>query len=300
MHTPVDASGEPTYYTLIDQAIRSWLADAPGRLAADATKPFDADPDRFRGQFLLVGLAAIDNDRYGSGAADGPEDALRDTAGRERQPLPSDGEPPDEPVSAAASVEFLYGQALLNARAAGVLDARFTALDETRALLASDYLHSLAYASLARLDVSPSIGQACYESMATASRHLAACWTRLRERNDCRSIESVPIDPIVTATAGDLAGILGRADDDCRRALRTTGVVLGLARWQADNSAPEQSSDPLTANLPEDLRVEGCDEVRTSCLDELLAPLPESSALARLRTLADDVVTHSTDRFTHD
>ncbi|WP_136686944.1 polyprenyl synthetase family protein [Halorhabdus amylolytica] len=272
----MDGAPEPdvgrTYREAIDRQIRSWLTGAPTQLADDAARPFDADSDRFRGRFLLLGMA---------------------TTGERR--------PDDRAVQAAATVELLYGQALLNARASGLLDTGFQSIDRSHALLASDYLHSLAYAGLRDLEVEPSIGAACFRSVSAASSRLASAWARVEEGGSA-SIDCVPIEPIVTATAGDLAGILGRADEDCRRALRTTGTALGVARWHSDRDGFEtdrlKSVDEL---LPEEWpgSVVG-DGIGTDSIDELLKPLPDSQPLSRLRELADSVLAGSMDRITYE
>ena len=260
MDWPPDRSDDSTYREAIDRQIRSWLAEAPPRLAEDAARPFDTDAGRFRGQFLLLGLEAIESDR------------------RDGRSIP-----------AAASVELLYGQALLNARAAG-LDTDFEGMDRTRALLASDYLHSLAYAGFEHLEVEPSIGEACFRSVSTATRRLAAFWTRAEE-GTLESIDHVPIEPVVTATAGDLAGFLGRADEDCRRALRATGAALGVARWQAGEPGEDRCGCSMGTVIPDDwpgpVLVDGID---AGGVDDLLAPLPDSRALSRLRDVADSVL----------
>ncbi|WP_135661600.1 hypothetical protein [Halorhabdus rudnickae] len=264
--------GGQTNQEAIDRQIHSWLTGAPTQLAADAARPFDTDSDRFRGRFLLLGMA---------------------TTG-ERQP-------DDLGVQAAATVELLYGQALLNGRASGLLDTGVQGIDRSRALLASDYLHSLAYAGLRDLDVEPSIGKACFRSVSAASSRLASAWERVEESGS-ESIDRVPIEPIVTATAGDLAGLLGRADEDCRRALRTTGAVLGVARGHSDRDNFEtdqlQSVNDL---LPEEwMESVFGDGIGTDNVDELVAPLPDSQPLSRLRELADSVFAGSTNRITHD
>ena len=256
----------------IDQRIRSWLDDAPTRLTEDAMEPFDSDGDRFRGQFLLMGLEAT-----GSNRAD------------------------DQSLTAAASVELLHGQAVLNARAAGLLDTGLGSMGRTRALLASDYLHSLAYAGLNRLGVEDSLGEQCFQSMSNASQNLAACWMRADEEPDA-SIEDVPIDPIVAATAGELAAILGETEADTRRALRATGTALGVARWQesADGSSDDETI-PGVEWFPEawpggDFRA----IIEDKRFEGLLSGLPDSGDLAGLADLIETVGQVQPNRMTHE
>lgn len=251
----------------IDRQIRSWLGEGSTRLTRDAGRPFDVEPDRFRGRFLLLGVAAV--------------------AGRDVD---------ERALPAAASVEVLYGQALLNARATGLLETDFPRIDRTRALLASDYLHALAYAGLRHLDVEPPVGHACFRSLSAASERLAACWTRVDE-DGSSSFDRVPIEPIVTAAAGDLAGVLARADGDCRRALRATGAALGVARWQG---GPGTDADALADVLPDDWPDPALPAVDPDSVDELLEPVADSASLSRLRRLADSVLRQQREGLTND
>lgn len=239
--------------TEIDRRIESWLGDAPARLAADARRPFEVRTDRTRGQYVVLGTRAA------TGGVD-----------------------PEGVLSVAASVEALYAQALLAARASGLADSAFGDMGRSRALLASDYLHALAYTVVARIDVEPSLGETCYRSLARASQQLTAAWSSVpAERTE--SVDHLPIEPIVTATAGDLAGCLARIEHDGRERLRTAGMLVGLADWQDDEAVRQ----PLCLDsFPASVR-ESFETAETRRIAEVLEPLPETEALDSLQTFLE-------------
>lgn len=138
---------------------------------------------------------------------------------------------------AATSVELLHTQALANARATDAMECDI----RDAALLTSDYLHSLAYATLGTVDGDPPMLEACFDSLSSASQRLASLWTHIEQRTG-DSDDPAPIDPIVMGAAGDLAGLLGNNDPDGRAALRKAGAALGIARWKEDRS-PLRRSD---------------------------------------------------------
>lgn len=233
----------------IDRRIRSWLESGPSTLAADASRPFEVRSDRTRGRYVVLGSRA---------AAGGNE-----TRGT---------------LAGAASVEALYAQALLAARAAGLRDTGFEDMERTRALLASDYLHALAYAGVERSAVEPSLGRACYRSLARASTRLTATWSRATQEG-VRSMDRLPIEPVVTAAAGDLAGCLAGLGEEGRQRLRTTGALVGLGDWRAD--IDQDQALPLDFSPSMAPAVEPGDSV------DVLAPLPDTEALDSLEEFVD-------------
>ncbi|MFW5949907.1 MAG: hypothetical protein ACOCR6_00965 [archaeon] len=215
----------------IDRQIQSLFESAPSQLATDARRPFEAVENRFRGRFLVASVRAL------PGRCD-----------------------TDVAVSAAASVELLFGQAWLNERAAGFVDDLPAAVHRTRTLLASDYLHALAYASTPSLSEDPRLGQSWYRSLERATQRLAAAWVRSAGTSDSEITETVPTEPILMGTAGRLAAVLGDAPE-YRDSLIATGTALGITRWR---SSIEGTPSQLTSlELPEVLP----DAVRSDSID---------------------------------
>ncbi|WEL17828.1 Geranylgeranyl pyrophosphate synthase [Halorhabdus sp. SVX81] len=242
----------------VDDHLGSVLPSAPDALVDDARTLLGKMSDRIRGQWLVVGAQ--------TGSADiDIEDIL----------------------PAATSVELVYGQAVANAQAAGFDTG---ALDRDQALLTSDYLHSLAYTAMGSVKSDPSVRQACFDSLSDASQRLASLWSRLEETRaeDSSAPDSVPIDPIVMATAGDLAGLLGGSDPDSRSALREAGAALGIARWRPDGQSPaDDQTDVVAETMPG--KWSAGDVVSVGDPDRLrglLDPLPQSSATETLRSFA--------------
>ncbi|QGN06701.1 hypothetical protein Hrd1104_04930 [Halorhabdus sp. CBA1104] len=258
--TASSESAETDIARAIDRQIQTWLKAAPAQLVTDATRPIEEAADQFSGRYLVLA-----------------GQALPGTADREQL------------LSAAASVACLSAQMRLKANEAIEADSD----DTTRAVLASDFLHSLAYAGVPTDDspaqtrhATESIGQACYRSLTTASQRFTRCWFR-SGAND--SAQTAPIEPIVTAAAGELAGLLEEANDKRLDALRSLGLTLGLQRWRQRTSRTQSrhraaESDPeLPQGLPEAL-------TQTE-VQEALSMLPESSDRSVLERFVDSVLT---------
>ncbi|ERJ04728.1 hypothetical protein HLRTI_003321, partial [Halorhabdus tiamatea SARL4B] len=234
-----DAIGEA-----IEARLRSRLSSAPETLTADVPVMLSGRP-RVRGQWLVIGAQ--------TGAAE------RDTV---------------DVLPAATSVELLHTQALANARATDATECDI----RDAALLTSDYLHSLAYATLGAVD-DVSVLEACFDSLSSASQRLASLWTNVEETRPGDSDDPVPIGPVVMGAAGDLAGLLGDNDPDGRAALRKAGAALGIVRWTADRSSLDAGSAAVIAEAvpvewsPADVQSLGADGINA-----LLEPLAENPA----------------------
>lgn len=243
----------------IERRIQTWLAPAPSQLAADAARAIDDEADRFSGQFLVFAARAL------------PGDCDRDHL-----------------ISAAASVECLSAQMRLKAAAALGPD------DETmtRGLLASDFLHSLAYAGVTEHDAptaeqsDEAVGQACYRSLATASQRLASCW--LKSADATESPRNAPIEPVITATAGELAGRLGRASEQHRDALRSLGLTLGFERWRRRTGQLRDEPDEIDSECP-GLPQSQPDRLTSAEARDFLSMLPESPERSVLGRFVDAV-----------
>jgi hypothetical protein len=259
MTVPLGRTDPTAIRETIDREIRSWLDRAPSTLADQALRPFDAVDDRFRGRFLVLGDQAL--------------------------PGRSD---PDRTIPLAASVELLFGQAWLDERATGKSEQQDGEINRTRALLASDYLHALAYDGVSRAIEDPQRGEESYRLVAAASRRLTESWTRTSDTTD-GSPDRVPIDPIVTATAGEVAALLNSADERYRTALRASGATLGLIR--SGTPVDDATSILPSALVPEPLAdVDGPADIDAGTVRDMLSPLPDSSGLSALHSMADSVV----------
>jgi hypothetical protein len=243
----------------IEREIQTWLAQAPSQLGTDAARPIEAEADRFSGRFLVYAVRALPGD-----------------CDRERV------------ISAAASVECLSAQMRLKDTTA--LDAADE--EQTRALLASDFLHSLAYAGVTPGDPAEaeqsgeSIGQACYRSLATASQRLTSCWLQSADAMD--SHQNAPIEPIVTATAGELAGLLGRANEQHLDALKSLGVTLGFERWRQRTGQEEYEPDDADSECPW-LDQALPNRFTSAAARDWLSVLPESPERSALGRFIDSV-----------
>lgn len=252
-----DAIGEA-----IEQRLRSRLSSAPGTLTADVPAMLSERPP-VRGQWLVIG------------AQTGP--AERDTV---------------DVLPAATSVELLHTQALVNARATDATECDI----RDAALLTSDYLHSLAYATLGTVDGDASVLAACFDSLSSASQRLASLWTNMAETRPGDSDDPVPIDPIVMGAAGDLAGLLGDNDPDGRVALRRAGAALGITRWTEDRSPLDAESAAVVAEAvpvewsPADVR-----SISEDGINALLEPLADNPATETLRSFAETLFVDTVD-----
>lgn len=247
----------------IDERLASWLDGRSASLTADARASIEAVPDRIRGQWLVVGARA--------GPADTDSTDL---------------------LPAAVSVELLYGQAIANATAIGLGP---DAIDREDALLASDYLHALAYTAMGDLETTPSIREACFETLSAASQRLSTLWSR--SAGDPDTGDATPIDPVVMATAGELAGVLGQSGPDARDALRRVGAGLGIARFQTQEGiALSRVSDSFGTLSIERGTVADLLADPNDALDGLLDPLPDSSATETLRSFAGSILADADDR----
>jgi len=253
---------------MVDDRLRSWLQSAPDALTADARAVTSATAERIRGQWLVVG------------AQTGPAEI-----------------DPTAVLPAATSVELIYEQAVANAEATGFATG---GLDRDHALLVSDYLHSLAYAVMGNVEAEQPVKQACFGSLSSASQRLASLWTTLQDAqtDDSVALRSVPIDPIVLATAGELAGILGDSDPGSRSALRKTGAAIGIARWQPSE---RPATEARTAIVDETFSAEwsAADVLAVGehrSLGELLDPLPDSPATETLRSFATSLLSDTVDQ----
>ncbi|WP_181686218.1 hypothetical protein [Halorhabdus salina] len=255
-------SAEEDIVRAIDRQIQTWVREAPAQLATDAIGPVEDATDWLSGRYLVLAARAL------------PGETDR-----------------EQVLSAAASVVCLSAEMRLKVSVA--LDADSD--DTTRTLLASDFLHSLAYAGVPK-DGSPartdhaddSIGQACYRSLATASQRLTSCWLRPAGSD---SPKDAPIEPIVTAAAGELAGLLEETNDKRLDALRSLGLTLGVKQWRERTDHP-QSLRTDADDGPQAVQALPDTLTRTE-VQEVLSMLPESSDRSVLERFVDSVCTTS-------